>query len=65
MASKPNDTRRLSDVLRDADRACRESERVRSYANDVLRHRPFWPEPSNEPRHDSPRHDDGAKSSSH
>jgi hypothetical protein len=63
MASKPQETRRLKDVLRDADSVCRESARIRSYAEDVMRHRPFWPDQ----RHDSrpEGHGDTGDSSAH
>lgn len=43
MAPKPFDKRRADDVIRDADNACRESERVRGYVEESMKRRPFWP----------------------
>jgi hypothetical protein len=65
MAAKPEDRRRLNKVLKDADSACRESERIRGYAEDVLRRRPFWPERRHDSRHETPPHRDDPESHAH
>jgi len=65
MAAKPPDRRRLNKVLKDADSACRESERIRGYAEDVLRRRPFWPERRHDSRHEPPPQRDDPESHAH
>jgi hypothetical protein len=65
MAPKPHEGRGTKDMMRDAEAALREGERVRSFADDVMRRRPCWPDDGNNSRGDSASWAEGVNSDRH
>ena len=52
--SKPRDAGDLRDAIQRLDALCRESERVRRYAEQAMKRRQSWPERRSRPWEDSP-----------